>query len=348
MRYTASKTDLLLACRYSLRPDVAPGYDPDTAGSTEGREMHAALEAMVCGEPIAEQYRDAANLVGMWLSATWPSVARGDAGMVAEAAIAWSPSTGLADTLGRGRGSYTDAEDDDVCGCADLVIDEGATVTIVDWKTGEFGARKAQMQLRTLGLMVGTAYGVDRVRIMSVLVDPEGSRAPEVHVDETMGPLEMAAHADMLRDALGRIEGAEPVLGDHCRECFCSQQGSCPARGALVEAATTEFVQLGRRNPLTAPIDSDADAAALVEMLPHIEGYIKRRKHEVQAYVEALGGELRVSNTHVYRRTHVRHSNASAPKALALAKQLGATPDELAQCLTDSSYDRWGLIKRGA
>lgn len=346
MTWSASKTDLLFACGYSFRPDVVAGFDLATEARATGDELHKAIEAVLLGE-VPESHVEAVNGVALWLSRY--TTARQD--LRIELAIAWDAATGAARLLGRGRNAYERALPNERCGTADCMAVIDNVLHVWDWKSGEFGAQKARMQLRTLAVMGAALFGVDEVRTFSVFVDASGQEAPRVAVSEELGALELAEHASALREGFDRVVDANPVLGEHCNECFCGQRGSCPERAALVESmsASANLVQLGRSNPLTAPLQSDADAAALLELLPHVESYIKTRKAEAQDYVDKnCGGEVRLSDTHVYRKTQSSRKSVRGEEALALAKRLGATPQELAACIGTSHFDRWTKLKKGA
>lgn len=346
MNWSASKTDLLFACGYSFRSDVRAGFEPVSESSTVGNELHAAIEAVLLGNEPAT-HAAAATGVALWLS-TW--VASRD-NLRVEAAIAWDPSSGTARLLGRGRGAYGSSHEHELRGTADCMQFRDGVLDVWDWKSGEFGAAKARMQLRTLAVMGAALFGeVYTVRTFSVLVDPSGHDAPRTVLTEQLGPLELAEHASALRDALSRVANSDPVLGEHCSDCFCSQRGSCPARAALVESmtASANLVQVGR-NPLTAPLQSAADAAALIELLPHVESYIKTRKAEAQEYVDKhCDGEVRLSETHVYRKTQSSRKSIRGEEAFNLAKKLGAAPEDLAACMSTTRFDRWTKLKKGA
>lgn len=346
MSWSASKTDLLFACQYSFRTDVADGFDPGSEARDTGDSMHSATEAVLLGE-VPASHVEAANGVALWLS----QFVTDRKALHIEEAIAWNAATGTARSLGRGRAAYENALPNERCGTADCMAIVDGVLHCWDWKSGEFGAQKARMQLRTLAVMGAALFGVDTVRTFSVFVDATGNEPPRVVVSEELGPLELAEHASALRDGFDRVKDANPVLGEHCNDCFCGQRGACPERAALVESmsVSANLVQLGRSNPLTAPLQSDQDAAALLELLPHVESYIKTRKAEAQDYVDKnCGGEVRLNDTHVYRKTQSSRKGIRGEEAFSLAKKLGATPEELAACIGISHFDRWSKLKKGA
>lgn len=347
MRITASKTKLLFACGYSFRADVTIPHELERSRASElGTEFHSGIEAVLTGERPPSS--PAEMTAALWLSAARAGLGgAAHAGLFVEAAFAWNPATGEAMFLGRGRNAYAAAPEGWLCGTADWILvyeRAGKKVAFLgDWKTGEHGAFHAGPQLWTLGVLVSAALELDEIRVVSMHVDLDNGAVTTV-LDETLSDFDLMLHRAALREALDAIPGAQPVLGEHCAGGFCDAGGVCPARAALVERATPELVQMGR-NPLTAPITCAADAAALIEALPHVEAYAERRKKEAHEWIKQnVGDEMRVSDTHVLRKITSKRTTINAAQALVLAKRLGATEADEASCTRTTAFSYFKRI----
>jgi hypothetical protein len=319
LKFSASKTGLLLNCRYPFRDDIeAPPEEPNE-WSERGTRVHVALDGGPPVPPEEQGLVDAARKFEIVRGTTLALPFR------REVSLWWVPGTNL-----RGEGkldgrTYSGGPDGAVYGTVDIFEESQFERIIWDYKTTERSARKAEAQLMTL----------------AVLSNADGKGAVELRVDGTYqehlaGPVEpwdLDAHASKLATTLQAISGSSPTPGDHCSDYFCPLRGTCPAYTEIAESA----VQLIAPNALVRRKVTDpiVDAEGLGEALSFVEmlgNWVDKKKDEAKAFCDAQGGEVRISPTHVYHAVQTKRSGTSVESLTKLARRLGATDLDIAGC----------------
>lgn len=243
--------------------------------------------------------------------------------------------------LGVGRDSYSSMPGGVLFGTADVLVKTGPNEFMVrDWKTGSGrAAEKAGPQLRLLGALVLSAHGGARCTLFADHLTDDGRVVPHGH-----GSID-AMDAEDLTDRLLAIDPAPiPFPGQHCTDHYCPLVGQCPAyqtAGALIPVE-----QMLPRNPLVCGIETDADLAAAIPLLDLVEARVDHLRKAARARIEtAHGGAFRLPDGRVYRKSEGSRQYANGDQALALAERLGASKEELAQCVRVTKFPVWRMSK---
>lgn len=334
MRVTASKVGLLAYCQAFARPE----YEWDTRSSESaerGTRFHKAIATWILAEPpangglhpypleddIQEEYERAVE----WVQSLGvdPEV------LQVEIALAWDPATDTAERLpSKGDRDYS-AGKGRLCGTADLVLvtvvdGKPIAATVWDWKTGDGSG--AGPQLRALGLMVARALGVEQVTVAAL--EARKSGVTEVAREELDG-FALAMVAGELADQLASIAAAQPVPGAHCGELYCPARLSCPlGKEATVQVIPADALVPAKRFSLADPITTPEHAAWAVDVIRLVNARLEAIKDDIKARVPADG--WRLEDGRVLREGHCETPAFDKHKALALIKQLGATPEQIA------------------
>ncbi len=326
MRVTASKVGLLSYCQWWARSEAK--WDTRTSSAADrGTRFHAAIaKAVRTGErdtsELAEDIRQEYEHAFAWLDAL-PRGPRIDE----EVAFAWDPDSDTAEVLGVIDRQYKPTSR--LCGTADLVVNDAGAgeVWVFDWKTGS--GEGAGPQLRVLGLMAARAYGVDTVRVAALEVSKSGVN--EV-AWETLDAFALAGIAGDLAEQLASIKDAEPKPGSHCGELYCPARLTCPlgntAMAEVVDVVPADSLVRRREYRITDPITTPEHAAWALDVCRLVGAKLDAIKDSIKAMVPPEG--LTLEDGSVLRETKATITAFDKHKALALCKQLGATPEQIA------------------
>lgn len=323
LRVTASKAGLLDECQYFARPE-AEWSTTSSAAAERGTRFHRAIAHYVSVLPsipleddIAAEYAAACA----WVDAY------GRDCLEAEVAFAWDPVTDTAERLARtlGRDRDYEAGRGRFCGTADLIAVSRGTKAgyIADWKSGD--GSNAGPQLRALALMLARAEGLESVTVEALEVDATGVR----HVcRETLDSFALAAVAGELAAALAGVATAEPKPGPHCGDLYCPARATCPAIRERIADIIPAAELVRHKWGLT--IESGDHAAWLYNQAKAVEAAAKLVKEAVRAFVPDEGITLADGTT--LREGHRDMSRFDKGKAMALARELGATEEQIESC----------------
>lgn len=388
--FSASKTGLAHACGHWIRSDVErPEQGAASWSSVRGTKLHKELELYLMGE-LEGDPSPAVLAAALWLSRLAADGYGRESTRMVEPAFGWDPTTGASRFLGRGRESYVHSTSTEECGTGDFLVGDDSSVTVVDVKTGEPGARKATQQLRTLAVMAGAHFGVGSVRCISLFVNPDSGEV-RPFLDFWMDAFDLEDHADQLRADL--VDGREAEPGDHCTDGYCDFRSTCAARAAHLEgqknerAAVVDRARLpviasvpalaARKGSLIGPITSADDVAYRLLVRKAFAKWDEDTARECRAWCDAnVEGELRVDEGTVYMRKKMpapsplkamrelaiklgasedevkaeterldaEHERRRAAAFEALAVQHGATPEDLALCVSPNGGGTvWGM-----
>ncbi len=369
-RITASASARAIACGYWLDEAVALPVEPDLADVPDeelddlerARRDGDALHALIEGDDGTDTYAIENCLDTRLRAAKLYLREHCPQGHEREQAFGYDGER--ARYLGVGREVYAAHPDCMVTGTADVVADLGGGHWLVsDWKSGEHGARVAAEQLRTLGALVLAAYGGEHATLHAVHL--EHNKAARVF---DLGSIDAMDGAALLHELHTRQPGP-PVPGDHCGDAYCPLRGRCPAfveaaaklrpaslpladilpatgkpatRAAKREHAEGVVVMAERRNPLVEGIVDDETARVAVDLLPLVERRIELLKADLRDYAERQdGGALDLGDGRRYAAIQQSRHGIDAKAALALAERAGAAKEDLAACLTSSSFPVW-------
>ncbi len=330
MRVTASKVGLLAYCQAFARPEMQ--WDNRSSAAAErGTRFHKAIALYIECEPgvplkveddIAEEFRHAKA----WVDSVGRSSLR------AEVAFAWDAELDTATIIKQdGDRDYSKGEGR-LCGTADVVQvvtadGKPTTVMIYDWKTGS--GESAGPQLRALGLMAARAFGVQSATVAAL--EARASGVTEVAREE-LDAFALSGVAGELAEQTAAIATAEPMPGSHCGELYCPARLSCP----LGTTATAEVVDLIPADALVRradfrisdPIKTAEHAIWSLDVLRLMGAWIAAKKDEIKAAVPE--GGWAAEDGRVLREGSCEKTGFDKHKALALVKQLGATPEQVA------------------
>lgn len=352
MKSTASTLALLHACGYSFRPDVETPPDPPRAASTRGVLFGAITERAINGSAAEPPGLDtlppdeARRLEAMAGHAVRWLDEHKKLGWRAEQAFAWEPSTDVGRELPRKtHRDYSDATATELCGTADIVAIDGESVIVLDWKTTSDGAPEvdARDQLEGLALMAARAWGYDSARIVTLKVTEHGVEPIEHEPLDVFG---LAEVADRIRTDLARVATAEPVDGEWCRGRYCKALAACPKTTAIVEQIIPADALARKEWRFTPQIESPDHLERLLAMLPIATELIDRVKRATVAYV--ADGPVKTSDGHEIYQAFRTMTRTNAGAVLDLAKQLGATDEQLALCARTAQEPNGVKIKGGA
>lgn len=333
-RITASASARAIACGYWLDEAVELPAEPVNDAMSAGDEMHKLLEL---DDGTSDDSR--ARAARAYLAEHCPR------GHGREQAFGYDGER--ARFLGVGREVYAAHPACTVTGTADVVADLGNGLWLVsDWKSGEHGARHAAEQLRTLGALVLAAFGGEVAILHAVHL--EADQPARVFEHGTIDAMDGAARLHELHTR----EPGPPVPGDHCSDAYCPLRGRCPAFVEVAaQVAAPDVVDLvrERRNPLVVGIVDDETARVAVDLLPLVERRLDALKADLRGYAERQPGEaLDLGDGRRYAAVRQTRQGIDGKAALALAERAGASREDLAACLTSSSYPVWKRIGRKA
>ena len=196
-----------------------------------------------------------------------------------------------------------------------------------DWATGS-GEGKGP-QLRALAVMLARAENLLSVTVEALEVTKAGVRSV---CREDLDSFALAGIAGDLAEQLAAIPTAEPTPGSHCGELYCPARLACP----LGTAATAEVVDvipaeaLVKRGPykITDPIATPDQAIWTIDVLRLMSAWIDAKKDEIKARVPAEGWAA--EDGRVLKEGKCEKTGFDKHLAMALVKQLGATPEQIA------------------
>lgn len=194
-------------------------------------------------------------------------------------------------------------------GTADVVIDDGTTVTIWDWKTGrpEFVTEAAgNMQLHSYALAVALQRGRDAYAVRAVFLDSDGAHPSEA---SAVAGAEMWTMLNRIKAAAARPAVATP--GEHCARCWSrvhchAWRDRVSTSLALIHASASSDLQL-----------TDETATALALRLADVKKAAEAAEDMVKAHVRA-GGRVEHDGK-VYAPTQVAGRKTADVKALEAA-----------------------------
>jgi len=209
-----------------------------------------------------------------------------------ELALAWDYESDTARALPSiGHRDYEDATPTEYVGTADYVGRDGASVVVLDWKTGHkyLGPAHESRQLRMLVLAAARLEGVDEARGGYCFLREDGSYSFSW---ASFDAFDLAEIADELRDLVSTLEDAQTAADGRdpaaCHEgewCdYCPAFNSCPAKMQLARAigsgdALKELTSIER----TIATASDAELAAAVVRLERYDDVAERVRRAVRA-----------------------------------------------------------------
>jgi hypothetical protein len=359
MSFSASRASLLSKCKYSFRADVRAQIDalPERPPSQEaqcGRTLHRAAEWRI-NLGHTDKLLKAAMQFGVVaevprLALQWVHMERWIRDMAME--CSWEAEVKFALDIGRrvahrlyalGERDYSEA----LPGEIPMTLDVLSSTTdhndrpprFYDWKTGRHGdGYSGQMGLNALAVADWLAdtrpdywQKWQRVEGGVLHVTPEGIDSSRVRVFDKFDLTAIAT--DLARDLEG-IEESQPAPGDHCREMFCKAFSVCPATEASVNAVAllVPADSLVRRDGYTlSPTIRSADEAAWAQAtLRTYDGFAEEVKEAIKLFVGE--GEHPLTGGGVLKKTHKDMRRTSTADLIALARELGASDEQIANC----------------
>jgi hypothetical protein len=358
---SASKFALLRECRYWARADVPHGADRGSRESTRGTEVHAAIEAYVLGRAIPEPNTDEAH--AMWRHAHAWLAKRAPGSLAVEEPFVFDPATGTAvmlspilEELGlSGARPYAEPVawakiveahrlgPDAIPMTLDL-IEDGEVATIYDWTTSGWagGATDKRAQLSLNALALARAWGVERVRIVRLLLTVEGLEETELAI---LDDFDFAQIEGEIASLLGAIAGSPPTPGLWCRELYCPDRETCPATKGAIEQVVPAASLVRFR--FTREIESEEHASALLPLAKLASAYVEGVEDALKDWARTHG-PIPTSPGKGWGPSTRRQSTFKKDLAIALLKQLGATEEQIAALTYQSEIATFTERKRAS
>lgn len=355
MRPTASGAALLHACAYSFRDDVQLPPSPTSAEAKRGTIFGMLAEQKVNGGlPVALSEKlatlgeeEGRKLVAMWGHGSAWLDAHMRPGWGAERAFVYDPERDEAREIPRiEHRDYSAAKPSEiVAGTADLVWIDGDAVCVADWKTASDGAPDvdAREQLEWLALMACRTWGYDAARIVTLKVTEHGIEALEGEVLDLFG---LAAVAERIAADVARIPSAEPVPGPHCTGRYCRAVSVCPATTQAMTQLVPDTALVRKEWRYQPIIDSPDHLAYMLEIRPLIRKACEQVDAAIEAYVAS--GPVMTSDGRTIKQTFRTMSRMNQKDLITLAKQKGATDEEISVCIHAANEGNGVRISGGA
>ena len=229
-----------------------------------------------------------------------------------------------------------------IFGTTDQVRRVDGVLTVVDWKTGQ--PLGNDIQLKFMAACVRRKYGMpDRVDGVYMYLEPDGTWSADPY---SYDAFDLEVFERQLGQRLLALEGTKaPSLasdvaeGTWCR--YCPSMGQCPAARAHSESALT-----------SAGVDLSFDYSPIIESAEHAAWLYKASRlvdpltetvvRSIKTYADKHG--LSVDGKR-YVKLLVEKGSISAPKLEALARQRGATDEEIAACRSRYTFEQHRLVK---
>jgi hypothetical protein len=335
VRATASKLALLSACGYSFREDVPLPTRETSAEATRGTAFGSLAEARINRTPPPGQVtlpeEEARILEAMWGHADRWLKEHMRLGWRAEVAYAWDPSTDVGREFARTtHRDYSGATTTEVCGTADIVTIEDDSIVLYDWKTHAVGAPEtdATAQLQALALFACRAHGFSEARIVTLRVTEHGVEPIE---GEPITEFDLMGIAAQIATDLARVEGSEPIPGEHCKSRYCPARLICPATTALVAEVLPAAALAHKSWRYTDAIESPDHLAWILSMRPMVRERCEAVDEAISNYVKS--GPVVCEDGSTVEATFRSMPRMSQKDLIELAKRKGATDDEISSCV---------------
>lgn len=336
MKLTGSKLPLLAKCKYAFREDVEWQPWPSSPEAQFGRALHRIAEWYVNGKPpdVVEAARefdiedDVPRLAAVWLHMlTWLEQHDGMRGAEIKLALHVKHQTGrrLDDP---GERNYVSALDDEIPMTLDLVMFANrGQLYVYDWKTGH-SADGYWPQLAVAALAVAFWKKAETVTAGILHATEDGVDDSRVR---TFDRLDLAALCDDIMADQAAIEGSAPSPGPHCREMRCGAFATCPAILASVDEIRdlVPADKLVRKNALVLPILEANQGARYLEKARTAIALGELVKKAVEKFV---GDDEWEVDDGVLKRTFRNVTRIDVSRLMTLAREKGATSDEIAAC----------------
>jgi hypothetical protein len=348
-RVTLSKMALLAECGAWARADAE--WHEHSMYEAEGNAIDKPFAEYIRtgGNAFAFTAVDDDKLVAIWRATLDWLRANYRVGMRAQVVFAYDARTGkgreIEPAFDAPERFYAIAEwrarhgiaEHEVCGSADLVymgVDDGGAFVAVDDLKVRLGpeVKDATAQLSGLALAACRAYGVDRARIRTL----EASERGITPIEQWLDDWDLSEFAGVMSERLAGVETAQPNPGEWCTDRYCPHIASCSAKQqdiAIAETLVPVDALVRRRSdmPLTLTIQSPDHAADILARAKAIERVAKMAKDAVEKYI---GDGVTLSDGDTLKPTFRRVPRVNNAKVEQLARDKGATDEELALCIT--------------
>ena len=328
------------SCAIQVRVHSSSGY------ADAGTDKHAFVEAVLAKhKPIAEALADV-PLESRQTCADldWDTLLDGiDRTTIrCEVAYAIDAATGGVRELGQSLGrNYPKTSETEICGTIDIVavLADGRAI-VEDLKTGQPTTPCAEnWQMRFAAYAVHIATGALEVVARLSYLDEDGKVRHDEHVFDAF---DLADFADELGRILRRIaKAAEEIAagklvvnkGDWCK--YCPAFASCPAQVAIVRNLVHELTSMdGLSLEHLSPEQVGVAWARFKELAP----MVKKIDAALKDYVRAHPNEVVLPDGKIVREIEKGKTSINGERALALAREYGATPEEQASCVRRAEW----------
>ena len=326
---TASRLDDAVACPASC---VLPHEKTETGeAALRGNVAHKFLEDVGSGKSHYGAYIDAPPEYRDWLIAIdTTALFDGLTDIQVEIPYAVDVTTETVRRLVGGHRAYAGRKDTEFVGTVDVVAKRNGRPVVRDYKTGSnLGDPTHKMQLKFAALAVHLETGFEDIDAEFVYIREDGSYTVESTtfglIDHTDAMMTLGMLRERIIDAFAEVSaGRLPTVntGSHCR--FCPAYMACPAKfGMLKQAIGLDDMDM-------------SDVASVWRAYEAAKIAVDRLKPILNEHIERYGIELD-DRTVVKMFTSSKRA-MGVGRLTTLARNLGATPQDIERCWTTTSF----------
>lgn len=223
---SASKSAVLDHCGHWAQPGAVLDDDEPGYPAKRGNFLHWQAACAIANAPLELD-------LSLWMSRRLPKLIRwidahyGAALKLPECSFAWKDKDVHALGFGMRPEAYPEGS---FGGTADLVVWDGAELSILDYKTGRYMDQELLWpQLETLGFMIERWFSLNvGVPIRTHLVGVHCQDGGVTPITRTLDAGVMAR----FRHRLEMLETPWPSPGKHCEQFYCPMRKGCPSHRA--------------------------------------------------------------------------------------------------------------------
>jgi hypothetical protein len=187
--------------------------------------------------------------------------------------------------------------------------------------------------------------GAEAVVARLAYIDAKGGVTIDEHVFDAF---DLADFVDTLRSIIARVDEARAQVaagevrasrGEWCK--YCPAFNACPAQVGLVRALVPELAELESMIATLTPAQAGIAWSRLKDLAP----LVKRVEDALKAYVRAHPGEVALPDGRVVMEIAQGRDSVNGERALAIAREYGASDDELQACIKRNEWTALRAVK---
>lgn len=311
-----------------------------------GTAKHAFVEAVLAGhKSLADALADVPiEYRQTCADLDWETLLRDidRATVRCEVAYAVDAATGAVRELGQSLGrKYPKLDDAEISGTIDIAARTlGGRWIVEDLKTGQpVTACEDNWQIAFAAYAIHKLTGASEIVGRLTYLGEDGKVWHDEHVFDAFDladfPVRLRVILQRIAKAAQDVEAGKVVVnkGSHCK--YCPAVASCPAHVGLVRHLVPELATLEK---LTLAHLSPAQVGAAWARFKELRPLVEKIDASLKEYVRAHPGEVTTPDGMVLKEIPMGRTNVDGPRALALAREYGATQEEQASCMREATW----------